>query len=207
MPIGITGTISSPSNMARWFPTAWITRCPSGRWAGWRIAWRSGRSCRRSSTTGKTPSPGSSPALLRRSDLYGGGDVLPIRQLVGFELGRERGHSVLGLVRLQRLQFETESAGRLLFGLGGAVEAQQAADIAARLVGGPDKVVNSIVVRGRDQVMLKVTVAEVQRSIIKQLGIDLSANLNYGTAVVKLNNANPFTANNAPLVPNNVLNT
>jgi pilus assembly protein CpaC len=85
------------------------------------------------------------------------------------------------------------------------IEAQQAGDLAARLAGGADKVVNSIVVRGRDQVMLKVTVAEVQRSIIKQMGIDLSANLNYGTAVVKLNNANPFTANNAALVPNNVL--
>ena len=74
------------------------------------------------------------------------------------------------------------------------IEAQQADDLAARLAGGADKVVNSIVVRGRDQVMLKVTVAEVARSIIKQLGIDLSANLNYGTAVVNFNNANPFTA-------------
>src|SRR5439155_23972495 len=74
------------------------------------------------------------------------------------------------------------------------IEAQQAADIAARLVGGPDKVVNSIAVRGRDQVMLKVTVAEVARSSIKQLGIDLTANMNYGTAVVNFNNANPFTA-------------
>src|SRR3954447_10003357 len=35
------------------------------------------------------------------------------------------------------------------------VEAQQAGDIAARLVGSPDRVVNSIRVRGRDQVMLK----------------------------------------------------
>jgi pilus assembly protein CpaC len=83
------------------------------------------------------------------------------------------------------------------------IESQQAADVAARLVGGPDKVVNSIVVRGRDQVMLKVTVAEIQRSIIKQMGIDLAANLNYGTSVVKFANTNPFTANNAPLVPSN----
>jgi pilus assembly protein CpaC len=85
------------------------------------------------------------------------------------------------------------------------IEAQQAADIAARLVGGSDKVVNSIAVRGRDQVMLKVTLAEVQRSIIKQLGIDLSANLTYGTAVINFKNTNPFTANSAPLVPTNVL--
>jgi pilus assembly protein CpaC len=87
------------------------------------------------------------------------------------------------------------------------VEAQQAGDLAGRLVGGSDKVVNSIVVRGRDQVMLKVTVAEVQRSIIKQLGVDLSASMNYGTAVVNFNNANPFTANSGPLVPGNGLTT
>jgi len=87
------------------------------------------------------------------------------------------------------------------------VEAQQAGDLAARLAGGADKVVNSIVVRGRDQVMLKVTVAEVARSIIKQLGIDLTANMTYGTAVVNFNNVNPFTANNAPLVPDNTLKT
>src|SRR5437588_1282316 len=74
------------------------------------------------------------------------------------------------------------------------IEAQQAGDLAARLVGGVDKVVNSIAVRGRDQVMLKVTVAEVQRSIIKQLGIDLNASLNYGTSVVNFTNSNPFTA-------------
>jgi pilus assembly protein CpaC len=83
------------------------------------------------------------------------------------------------------------------------IEAQQAVDIAARLAGGADKVVNSIAVRGRDQVMLKVTVAEVARSIVKQLGIDLSANMNYGTAVVNFNNSNPFGALGRPLVGTN----
>src|SRR5512142_3159738 len=39
------------------------------------------------------------------------------------------------------------------------LEAQQAGDLAGRLVGSIDKVVNSITVRGRDQVMLKFTVA------------------------------------------------
>ena len=85
------------------------------------------------------------------------------------------------------------------------IEAQQAGDVAARLAGGADKVVNTIVVKGRDQVMLKVSVAEVRRDIIKQLGIDLSANMNYGTAVVNFNNTNPFTANNGPLVASNGL--
>ncbi|MBR1128726.1 type II and III secretion system protein family protein [Bradyrhizobium iriomotense] len=87
------------------------------------------------------------------------------------------------------------------------MEAQQANELAARLAGGADKVVNSIVVRGRDQVMLKVTVAEVQRSIVKQLGIDLSANLNYGTSVVSFTNSNPFTALGRNLVDGNNLTT
>ena len=85
------------------------------------------------------------------------------------------------------------------------IEAQQAGDLAARLAGGADKIVNSIAVRGRDQVMLKVTVAEVRRDIIKQMGIDLSGSLNYGTAVVQFNNSNPFTAKNSPLVPGNAI--
>jgi pilus assembly protein CpaC len=87
------------------------------------------------------------------------------------------------------------------------IEAQQAADMAARLAGGADKVVNNIAVRGRDQVMLKVTVAEIQRTIIKQMGIDLAASFSYGTSVVKFANTNPFTANNAPLVASNGIQT
>ena len=55
-------------------------------------------------------------------------------------------------------------------------ESQQVYDLAARLAG-DGKVVNGITVRGRDQVMLKVTVAEVQRDVIKQLGIDIPAAL------------------------------
>jgi pilus assembly protein CpaC len=104
------------------------------------------------------------------------------------------------------VQIEGVGDGVVLTGqVSSPVEAQQAGDVAARLAGGADKVVNSIVVRGRDQVMLKVSVAEVRRDIIKQLGIDLSASMNYGTAVVNFNNSNPFTAHGAPLVSDNGL--
>ncbi len=104
------------------------------------------------------------------------------------------------------VQIEGVGEGVVLTGsVSSPVEAQQAGDIAARLVGSADKVVNSIAVRGRDQVMLKVHVAEVRRDIIKQLGIDLSASMNYGTAVVNFNNSNPFTANGGPLVSGNAL--
>ena len=102
------------------------------------------------------------------------------------------------------IQVEGVGEGVLLSGMAQTpIESQQAADIAARLVGGADKVINSIAVRGRDQVMLKVTVAEVYRSIIKQLGIDLTANLNYGSAAVVFNNTNPFSALGRSLVGGN----
>ena len=79
-----------------------------------------------------------------------------------------------------------------------AAESQQAYDLASRLVGDGTKVVNGIAVRGRDQVMLKVTIAEVQRQVIKQLGVDLNGTFNYGAAVVNFNNTNPFSINGVP---------
>src|SRR3981081_1711403 len=106
------------------------------------------------------------------------------------------------------IQIEGVGDGVMLTGsVSSPIEAQQAGDLAARLVGGADKVVNSIAVRGRDQVMLKVTVAEVRRDIVKQMGIDLSASMNVRTTIVKFNNTNPFPANNAPLGPTNNLFT
>ena len=102
------------------------------------------------------------------------------------------------------VQIEGIGDGVVLTGsVSSPIEAQQAGDIATKLVGSADKVVNSIVVRGRDQVMLKVHVAEVRRDIVKQMGVDMSASMNYGTAVVNFNNQNPFTAFGRPLVAQN----
>ncbi|MGV7218792.1 type II and III secretion system protein family protein [Bradyrhizobium sp. UFLA05-112] len=104
------------------------------------------------------------------------------------------------------VQIEGVGDGVMLTGsVSSPVEAQQAGDVAAKLVGNADKVVNNIVVRGRDQVMLKVVVAEMRRDIIKQMGVDLSASLNAGTAVVNFNNSNPFTVSGGPLVSGNGL--
>ncbi len=63
-----------------------------------------------------------------------------------------------------------------------AEEAQRATDIAQGFVkqgslpgaSAQSLVVNSLVIRGRDQVMLKVSVAEIQRDIAKQLGLTSS---------------------------------
>ena len=91
-----------------------------------------------------------------------------------------------------------------------AAESQQAYDLASRLVGDGTKVVNGIAVRGRDQVMLKVTVAEVSRQVIKQLGINLSGSASIAGSVVNFNNNNPFPINGPPgalsIAPAGILN-
>lgn len=59
-----------------------------------------------------------------------------------------------------------------------------------------DKVINMLVVEAEEQVMLKVTVAEVQRSLLKQMGINLGAQItagNFATALLT-SNAFPLTA-------------
>ena len=78
--------------------------------------------------------------------------------------------------------------------VGTPAEAQTAFDIASRLVDDNKKVVNNIIVHGRDQIMLKVTVAEVRRDVIKQLGVNFNASLGYGTSLLNLNTSNPFSA-------------
>jgi pilus assembly protein CpaC len=83
-----------------------------------------------------------------------------------------------------------------------AGESQQAFDLAARLVGDPSKVVNSLTIKERDQVMLKVTVAEVERDVVKQFGIDLSGTATIGHSVLNVNTSNPFTAFGKTLASN-----
>jgi len=59
-----------------------------------------------------------------------------------------------------------------------------------------DPVINLLVVEAEEQVMLKVTVAEVQRTALKQLGVNLGAVLQSGSfsATLLTDNALPLTA-------------
>lgn len=54
-------------------------------------------------------------------------------------------------------------------------DADKAGQIAQRFVSKPEQVLNMIQVAGKDQVMLKVRVVEVNRNVVKQLGFDLNA--------------------------------
>ncbi len=132
------------------------------------------------------------------------------RQLAGFDIAVTRDlNGMRGALKQMfprgNVRVEAISDGVMLTGtVSTPIEAQQAFDIAGHLVGDNNKVVNGIVVRGRDQVMLKVTVAEVQRNVIKQLGVDLSGSAGIGSAVVSFNNTNPFSVNPGPLSASNI---
>jgi len=136
------------------------------------------------------------------------------RQIAGFDIAVTRDLNGVRAALKQAMpdaDIRIEGVGEKSVMLSGTAsspaEAQQAFDIAAKLVGSPDQVVNGIAVRGRDQVMLKVTVAEVSRDVVKQLGIDLSGSLNYGSAVVNFNTSNPFSATGQPLSGSSLVGT
>jgi pilus assembly protein CpaC len=132
------------------------------------------------------------------------------KQIAGFDIAVTRDLNGLRAALKQTMpeadiRIEGVGDGVMLSGsAANPAEAQQAFDLASRLAGDGTKVVNGIAVRGRDQVMLKVQVAEVRRDVIKQLGIDLSGSFNYGTNVVNFNTSNPFSATGQALDNTNI---
>ncbi|MDB5735413.1 MAG: outD [Alphaproteobacteria bacterium] len=73
-----------------------------------------------------------------------------------------------------------------------ALESTRAADLAARFAGDPKKVVNMLSVAGGAQVMLKVRIAEMDRNVAKQFGVDLSAAGKVGGVPLAIGTSNPY---------------
>ncbi|MFI4974859.1 MAG: type II and III secretion system protein family protein [Caulobacterales bacterium] len=74
------------------------------------------------------------------------------------------------------VQVESLSDSVILTGVvASAADADKAAQIAAATVTKPEQVINMLAIAGKDQVMLKVRIVEMQRNIIKQLGFNYSA--------------------------------
>ena len=122
------------------------------------------------------------------------------RQIAGFDIAVKRDlNGIRDAIRqaLPSSDIRVEALGADGIVLSGTVatpaEAQTAFSIAGRLVNQGtailaatgDKIVNAIVVRDRDQVNLRVTVAEVQRDVIKQIGVDLNGSVGVGSAVLR----------------------
>jgi pilus assembly protein CpaC len=130
----------------------------------------------------------------------GGLDIAVTRDLNGLRAAIKRA--------LPQADVHVEGLGEglVLFGnVSTPHEAHQAFDIASRLVDDGKKVVNNIAIHNRDQVMLKVTVAEMRRDVIKQLGIDVSGNLGHTATVINFaTDNNKFSAFGQALNATNV---
>lgn len=126
------------------------------------------------------------------------GDGIILSGTVDSQLEAQQAYDIASHFVAPADAFNTGEGGGISAGGSGAsasVSTAQALPSGSRLnAASASKIVNMIVVRGRDQIMLKVVVAEVERDLIKQLGINLQGTLGYGTAVINFNNTNPFTA-------------
>jgi pilus assembly protein CpaC len=128
------------------------------------------------------------------------------KQLLNLEIRVERDMNALeGLIErsVKGADVKVESVNDRVVLLGSVrspTDAEAARQIAIRYVTEPDKplkmdaVVNRLGIRGSDQVMVRVRVAEMQRAVSKQLGIDFTAGFNAGGDVpITLSSVNPFS--------------
>jgi len=74
-----------------------------------------------------------------------------------------------------------------------AQESTRAQDLATSFAGDPKKVVNMLKIEANEQVMLKVRVAEMQRQVAKQFGVDLNAAINAWGVPIIAQTSNPFS--------------
>ena len=128
------------------------------------------------------------------------------QQIVSLELHIERDTAALEnmfarLIPGSNIQIDAINENIVLSGTAASqADAGRAADIAGRFAGDATKVLNMIAVTGKDQVYLKVTIAEIQRNAAKQLGIDIDAIINStGTLAIRAITENPFSVAGAPI--------
>ncbi|MDF1627777.1 MAG: type II and III secretion system protein family protein [Parvibaculaceae bacterium] len=139
--------------------------------------------------------------------------------LIGMEVGQtnafffnERGEQILNLeIRVERdlssldemlsrflpnarIKVEAVNNNIVLSGrVPNASQSAQARDLAARFIGDEKNVLNMLAIEGKEQVMLRVTVAEMQRTLIKQLGVDLTSRVDFGSLVLSLATENALS--------------
>jgi pilus assembly protein CpaC len=73
-----------------------------------------------------------------------------------------------------------------------AAEHKTAMDLAAKFTNDPNKVMSTVAIAGSQQVMLRVRVVEIQRKVLKQLGVNTQAVFSVGNISANLANINPF---------------
>lgn len=73
-----------------------------------------------------------------------------------------------------------------------ALESTRAGDLAAKFAGDPKKVVNMLSVASGQQVMLKVRMAEMDRNVAKQFGLNLTAGASVAGVPMVASTSNPY---------------
>lgn len=126
-------------------------------------------------------------------------------QILNLEIRVERDNDALvslykKLLPESRIKVEAVNENVILRGtVRNNADAIKARDIAARFVGDPELVMNMISVREPGQVMLKVRIAEMQRRLVKQLGIDGSAFARIDDSLLDLSWRNNFASSSGAL--------
>ena len=90
-----------------------------------------------------------------------------------------------------------------------AVDASRAAEIVGRFLGeegDASKVVNMLTAEAKEQVLLKVTVAEMERNMMKRLGVNWDGNFSVGTGVLGFGSNPGFPLNSGLATLNNIIN-
>lgn len=133
------------------------------------------------------------------------------RQLLNLEISVERDlvdlkNVISRTVPDADIDVEAVNDNVVLHGTADSAQGAEAArDIAARFVGDQTKVVDMMGVTGSEQVMLKVRVAEMQRTVTKQLGINITGLLQAGEVPITFVNRNQFSLLGRALTEGNLL--
>lgn len=139
------------------------------------------------------------------------GNTIAVVDIKVFEVRSETGNALEAAIRrvipnsnvsVESVQLGGNDTNRVV--LSGTTASQDDSDrafqMAVQFAGGADNVANLITVGGNQQVMLKVTVAEVARDTVKQFGIDLGASYNsagLSTSIVSNNASGVSTSSSA----------
>lgn len=103
------------------------------------------------------------------------------RRILGLNIRVDQDFSALGqtinsVIPGAQVRIEPVNESVILTGqVSSLADADKAVQIAQQFTAKPEQVVNMLAISGREEVMLKVRIVEVQRSIVKQLGFNMSA--------------------------------
>jgi len=127
------------------------------------------------------------------------------RQLLDLEIRVERDLGPLNelyaeLMPTSRIDVNAINDNLVLTGfVPNSVAADQARDLAGRFVGNPDSVLSMLSIESNEQVQLQVRVVEMQRTLARQLGVDLTAAFTRGNIAFTPMTTNPFSIAGAAL--------